>query len=337
MKKRLLNILQYLLFLGFGVFLIWWSLRKLTSEDWNDIKLAFGNARYLIILPVTLSLLASHWSRAARWNLLIEPLGYSPGIKNTYMAVLIGYLANLAIPRLGEVLKCTILSKYEKVPADKLLGTIVAERAFDAVCLVLVFVFTFLIQAKTIGNHLKVKLSEVNSHLSWNSLLFYLVAIVGMVLLLRFLLNKWTHVPVILKIKGLLTGILNGLTSIRYVKRKGLFIFHTVFIWAMYLLSVQLGLWALEETDHYGLNASLSILSTGSIAMIFTPSGLGAYPLFVQETMQLYGLRPSLGIAFGWLMWTVQFFIILLAGFVSLMLLPQLNKKKHEKHTTHTT
>src|SRR5687767_5486886 len=139
MKKRLLGFLKYLLFLGLGVFLVWWSLHQIPPEKWDDFKKAFATARYWLLVPVFFILTLSHLLRAMRWKILMEPLGYAPSLVNTFFAVMVGYLANLAVPRLGEILKCTILARYEKVPAEKLVGTIVAERAFDLVCLILIF------------------------------------------------------------------------------------------------------------------------------------------------------------------------------------------------------
>ena len=332
MNKKIRSLLQYAFFLGLGLFLVWWSLRKIEGKDWLDIRNAFLHTRYLLILPVVIALLASHLSRAIRWKILIEPLGYKPKTSNTYLAVLIGYMANLAVPRLGEVLKCTILSRYEKVPADKLVGTIVAERAFDVICLLIVFTVSFLTQADIIGAYLSTKIKELLGP-EGNSVPVTKLIIVGSIILLVIIiiwyaLKKYAHISFIQKIKVILKGIWHGLTSVRYIKSKGWFLFHTVFIWSMYLISVRIGMYALEETSIYGIKPSLSVLSTGSIAMILTPSGIGAYPLFVQETMSLYGLRFSMGIAFGWLMWTVQFFQILLSGFVAIVLLPYLNKTK---------
>src|SRR5215471_9506808 len=161
MKKKILSLLQYAFFMGLGVFLLWWSLRKLTAEQWQQTKNAIANANFWIIVPVVIALLLSHYSRALRWKILMEPLGYNTRISNTYMAVLIGYFANLAVPRLGEVLKCTVLARYEKVPADKLVGTIVAERAFDVLCLGLVILTTFFTQADLIGGYLNETLNTI--------------------------------------------------------------------------------------------------------------------------------------------------------------------------------
>ncbi len=334
MKKKVLSVLQYLLFLGLGIFLVWWSLRKVDEKDWEECKNALLNANYWYIIPVIIALLASHYSRALRWKLLMEPLGYKTRISNTYMAVLIGYLANLAIPRLGEVLKCTVLARYEKVPADKLVGTIVAERAFDLICLIIVMSITFFTQADIIGEYFG---NMINKNFGAKIALFTpgkiaLLVIILAVLVLGgvFLLKKLSHISFIQKINKIIYGIWQGLTSVRYIKNKGWFFFHTAFIWIMYLVSVQMGMWAMSETAGFGLKTSLSCLSTGSIAMIITPSGIGAYPVFIQETMAVYGVKNTIGLAFGWMMWTVQFFQILIAGFIALALLPYFNKQPKE-------
>jgi len=331
MNKKVLSFLQYFVFLGLGIFLVWWSLRKQTPAEWEANKNALLNARYWLIIPVILALLASHYSRAIRWKILMEPLGYKPRISNTYLAVLIGYMANLAFPRLGEVLKCTVLARYEKVPANKLVGTIVAERVFDVICLVIVMFITFFSQTEIIGEYLSAKVYEVlgskTGGISTTKVLLILSAIVAFFLIIWFILRKLAHISIIQKIKLLIKGVWHGLTSVRYIKNKGWFVFHTLFIWAMYLISVRIGMFALSETSDYGFKPALSVLSIGSIAMILAPSGIGFYPVFVQGTMVLYGLSAPIGLAFGLIMWSVQFFQQLLSGFVALLLFPSFNKK----------
>jgi hypothetical protein len=332
MKKKILSILQYAIFMGLGIFLLWWSLRKLSPKDWQDVKSAISGANYWVIVPVIAALLLAHYSRALRWRILMEPLGYKTRVSNTYLAVLIGYFANLAIPRLGEVLKCTVLARYEKVPADKLVGTIVAERAFDLICLAVVMAIAFFTQIDVIGHYFSTFLMDhfgsKAAHFTPVKIITILVLIGTLVLVAWFVIKRFSHVPFIQKCNQILKGIWQGLTSVRYVKHKGWFFFHTVFIWAMYLLSVQMGMWSMHETAHYGIKSSMSVLSTGSIAMIITPSGIGTYHFFVAGTMEAYGLDYSFGIAFGLLLWSVQFFQILVSGFVALILLPYLNKQK---------
>ena len=152
MSKKLFSILQYAFFLGLGIFLLWLTLRK---SDWNSIISDLSGANYIFLIPATLMLVVSHFIRALRWKILMEPLGYKPSTLNTFLAVFVGYWANLAVPRLGEVLKCTILARYEKVPADKLIGTIVAERAIDVCSLIVIMVITVFSQYNLIGGFAK--------------------------------------------------------------------------------------------------------------------------------------------------------------------------------------
>ncbi|MFY8004603.1 MAG: lysylphosphatidylglycerol synthase transmembrane domain-containing protein [Chitinophagaceae bacterium] len=146
MRRKVLQILQYLVFLSIGIFLVWWSLHKIPDEKWGEFKNSLLTANFWLFIPVFFILSASHWVRSIRWRILMKPMGYKPSLVNTFFAVMIGYLANLAVPRLGEVLKCTILAKYEKVPAEKLVGTIVAERAVDVLSLGVVFLFALIRQ-----------------------------------------------------------------------------------------------------------------------------------------------------------------------------------------------
>lgn len=147
-EENIRTILQYLLFLGLGIFFAWLSLKNLDQEKTEQIKMAFRNARHWLAIPVFLILIGSHWVRALRWRLLMEPMGYKPSRANSFFAVMIGYLVNMGVPRLGEIVKCTVLARYEKIPADKLIGTIILERMIDALTLLLVFGTTLLLQPR---------------------------------------------------------------------------------------------------------------------------------------------------------------------------------------------
>ena len=116
MVKKILSLLKYIVFLGGGLLLVWWQLHSMTDEQETQFINAFKSANYILVLPVVIINLLSHLSRSMRWKLLMEPLGYNPSLKNVFGATMVGYLANSAVPRLGEVLKCTLLAKYEKLP-----------------------------------------------------------------------------------------------------------------------------------------------------------------------------------------------------------------------------
>ncbi len=333
MKKPFVTIFQYLFFLGLGILFVWLSVRKIEAKQWEDIKAALQRARLTLFIPVVVMLLLSHLSRAVRWKILMEPLGYKPSTFNTFAAVMIGYLVNAGVPRLGEVVKCTLLSRYEKVRADKLVGTIVMERAVDVVCLSVIFLAALLFQGSIIGqfvgslfgNFFKNSAGQtsVAKIFLYTALIFFFIALV------YFLLRRFGHIDAVVKIKAVFSGILHGLQSIRFIKNKGWFLFHTLFIWAMYLFSTTLGIYAVRETAHLGIGGGLTTLAVGSVGMVITPGGIGAYPLLVSQLMEVYGLdKATIGSALGWLLWTAQTLIILIGGLVLTALFSVINKHK---------
>ena len=331
MSKRLSLLLQYTLFLGLGIFLIWWSVRNLTEEEVSQLKGALRQARYLLILPAMVMLLLSHYSRALRWRMLMEPLGLKPRAVNTYLAVMLGYFFNLLVPRMGEVMKCTLLARYEKTPVDRLIGTMVAERALDVVCLMAVIALTFLLQTDLAGDVIQTELGRVGEGFRGlggvPGVLIGLSAAAGGGWLFLQLLKRFSHIGWIAKAKGLLRGVWEGLTSIRNIRNKTAFLIHTLFIWTMYLASIYVGFQAMDPVSHLGVEPSLTILSVGSLAMIVTQGGIGAYQIAVQKSLGLYGIGAVDGLAFGWLLWTFQTVLMLVAGLVCLILLPIVNRK----------
>jgi hypothetical protein len=313
---------------------VWLTVRDITDEDWQHIKYSIKNARHWLVLPVLLLLLLSHYSRAKRWQLLMEPLGYKPSVFNTFAAVMIGYLVNAGVPRLGEVVKCTILARYEKIRVDRLVGTIVVERAVDLVCLLVVLVAALITQGSVVGGFtLQLfgnMFSNAEGELSFTKLLWFLFFLTLFFAALYFILKRFGHIDAIAKVKTFIRGIANGLASIRQLQHKGWFLFHTVFIWFLYLFSTTIGIYALRETEHLGFSGGLTTLGIGSIGMILTPGGIGAYPLLVSELIGLYGLdEKTIGRALGWLLWSAQTLIIIIGGVIFFALLLYYNKRKN--------
>jgi len=348
MKKKLLVLLQYLFFAALAAFFVWLSLKDMDSQKWAQLKDALDRANYWLLIPVLGLLLVSHWLRALRWRQLIEPMGYEPSKVNCFLGVMIGYFVNLGAPRLGEVVKCTILARYEKVPADKLVGTIVAERAFDVVCLAIVFGLTFLFQFNVIHS-LTTSTSVFHSSSSGTSSpwKWRIIAAIA-VLIVLFVIIRWKWVisrweKILETGKNIFVNIWHGLTSVRALKNKFLFFVYTVGIWCMYLLSTWFGFFAISATRHLTITDALSVLAMGSVGMIVSPGGIGAYALLVQKTVSFYDV-PAVpyGLALGWLLWFGQFLSFILFGTVSFILLPIINKKRiviatDEITTDHTT
>jgi len=331
MNKRLISILQYIFFLGGGIFLVWWQLKSMTAEQKTAFLQAFSEANYWLIIPFALLTLLAHLSRAMRWKLLMEPLGYKPALKNVFAVTIVGYFANAAFPRLGEILKCTFLARYEHIKVDKLVGTIIVERAFDFVCYLIFIVITVLIQIDVVGDYVSKTLEAIALSPGfplWAKLLI-LLGVMGLGLLfLRFLFKKFPGNKVIIFMKNFLTGILEGFKSIRNLRHRKAFIFHTLFIWTLYLLEVYIAFFAMKGTEHLSLKAACSVLTLATLAMIATPGGIGSFPIFIKETLLIYGISSALGIAFGWLMWGISTGLIIVAGLIALLLLPYMNKNK---------
>jgi uncharacterized protein (TIRG00374 family) len=339
MNKRLISILQYTVFLGAGIFLVWWQLKGMTAEQKTQFTSALRSANYWLIIPIIFMSLLSHLSRAYRWKLLLEPLDYYPKIKNVFAVTMVGYLANAAIPRLGEVLKCTFLSKYEHIKVEKLVGSILIERTFDLFCFVLFIGITVLIQVDKIGGFIKEKIASFGDKAAmplWAKGLIVLSIIMLIYFILKLLVKKYPENKTILKINNFFTGIGQGFIAIRSLKKRSQFIAHTLFIWAMYLLQIYVGFMAMEHTAELDIKAACSVLVLASFAMIITPNGIGLFPIFVMQTLILYDIDSAYGKAFGWLIWGVATSIILVVGFICLLLLPYINKQKNENNTGYT-
>lgn len=330
MQKRILSILQYVFFLGGGLFLVWWQLKSMSSADQTEFYAALQHANYWYVVPVAILSILSHISRSMRWKLLMEPLGYQPSLKNVFSVTMIGYLANAAIPRLGEILKCTILAKYEKLQSDKLFGTIIVERSFDFFCYLIFIGITVLIQIDKVSAFVEQQLigiAQAPGLPIWAKGILLLSIIAFIVWGVRQLFKKFPHNKAIVGINQFLKGIGEGFRSVKKLKKQRAFFFHTVFIWAMYLLEIYLAFLAMNGTSHLPIEAACSVLSLATLSMIATPGGIGTFPIFVMETLLIYGIAAPLGKAFGWVIWGVSTGLIILIGLLSLLAIPYLNSK----------
>jgi uncharacterized protein (TIRG00374 family) len=327
--KRIKTILQFIIFLSLGVFLIWFSTKSFTSDEINKVKELVFNAKPIVLIPCILVLVLSHYLRALRWKMLIKPLGKTPGTLNVFLAVLTGFFFNLLFPRLGEVMKCTLLGKYEKIPVDKLIGTMVAERVLDLICLVLVILLAISTQIDLVGGYAKELFDQILSkfNASPTAILLMIMILLSLAVICYIIYIKTRHSLFLIKIKNWIKGIVEGLVSIRHVENKPMFIVYTLTIWFLYLSSIRIGFYAMQDLVQLGWVPSLSILTFGSFAMIATQGGIGAYQFAVQKTLLLYGVKEVSGLAFGWLLWSVQTVMLFITGPISLLLLFTLNKK----------
>lgn len=316
-KKTLKILLPILL----GVFLIWYLYHSTTSEQrnmiWSQIK---GADPYWMGLSILIGV-SSHVSRAIRWNYLLEPMGYKPSILNNSMIVFTTYLANLGIPRSGEILRPTELATYENVPFEKGFGTIVTERIIDVIMLLLIIFISVIFQAELILGFL----NEAGFGI-YAGLAVLILGIVGLLVTIQIV--KKSSSPFAKKIKTFLSDMLSGITSIFKMERKWAFIFHTLYIWFAYVAMFYVIKFTVPELEDLGLGPLLVAFVGGAIAMTTTNGGFIAYPAFVSKSLEIFGISAVAGNAFGWIMWIAQTLMIVVFGAISFLLLPLLNRNQ---------
>jgi hypothetical protein len=318
LKKLLFTIIP----ISIGIGLIWYFLAQLSPEDKVDIIKSFKSANYWwILLSLFLGIL-SHFSRAYRWRFLLAPLGYKPRFANTFMTVLMSYLVNLAMPRAGDIARGTAISKYEKIPFEKAIGTIIAERIADVILLFFIIGIAFISQAELIKSYL------FKDGISSTLIGILLLVVLMLLAFLGYSLVQRAKSGFLLKVKKFVNGLFEGAISIFKMKNKWAFIFHTIFIWLMYVLMFYVVTFALPETTNLPFEAIIVGFVVGGLSMALTNGGLGTYPVFVASALILYNVEDNPARAFGWIMWSAQTLMVIVFGGLSFILLPIYNRNK---------
>ena len=329
MKQNTLKTLKFLSFFLLGILLFWLVYK---DQDINRIKSILSNeVNYSwIIVSVFLGLL-SHISRTIRWNLMIEPLGHKPRPLNTFLAVMIGYLMNLALPRMGEISRCGVLSRYEKIPFTKLVGTVVLERLIDVLMLLLLLVIVVITQfghlVEFLNNNPQVQ--DKLGKLMRSPILP--IALILLFLIIWVTRHKIKGSGAVKKLTGLMNQFIEGFKSIRNIKNKGSFIFHSVFIWVLYYLMLYCVFFSFEFTSHLTPLAGLTIFVLGSFGMIApVQGGIGAWHFMVIEGLSLYGIDKADGQVFALVAHGSTTIMLIVFGLVSLLVLPFINERKEK-------
>ena len=331
------KIIQLVLFLGLGIFFVWFSVKDLTSEDIEIIKVSAKgvlNPQSLFFLFLSMAFGATaHYFRALRNILLIDPLGYHVRRTTAFYSIMTCYLANLAVPRLGEVLRCTLIQRYDQVPFQKSFGTVVVDRVFDLLVFGMLFLLVIFLNkhllSKLVINEEGVTLGVwVNEKLMMLWSMKYIIAgvIIGLVVILlivRHIKIKRTNKresKIVGKIKNIAAGLWQGLISVKDLKQPYLFIIYTVAIWVFYYLGIYSCFFAFDFLQGFGFMPAFVVMIVGTIGFIIAQAGLGAYPLIVAGVLALYGVDYAQGLAAGWIGWTAQQLMVLVVGVASLIL-----------------
>ncbi|MEM8526209.1 MAG: lysylphosphatidylglycerol synthase transmembrane domain-containing protein [Bacteroidota bacterium] len=346
-KKLIVNILKALLFAGIGATILYLLYRgqnveyqlfcqeegiaeencSLLQKIWKD----FQSVNYLWIFIIIGCYTISNFSRAARWLMLIRPLGYQARFWNAFFTIMLGYFTNLGIPRIGEFIRAASMSRYEKIPTEKLVGTIVVGRTFDFIMLFTAMGLAFLLEFDTLWNYLVANfdLSAKFGGLLSSNLLGILIGVAVMSLVLFYVFKtKIQSLSIYQKGLDILKGFADGIQSIRKLERPWLFLFHTVNIWIMYFLMTYLAFFAFEPTSGLSPVAGLMIFIFGAFGFVVpAPGGMGAYQFFVTEGLAIYGINGNDAFSFANIIFfSLQIGSNVLLGLISLVALPLLNR-----------
>lgn len=330
-KSLLADIVKLVVFLGVGFFFIYWFLLKLDPSQKAAIWDSFLHANYFWVCCVMLSCLCAHFIRALRWQLLYEPLNCKPGLNNTFGAVVVTYMANLAFPRLGEVLRCALLKTSDDIAVEKSLGTVVTERCFDVLAFGVVVLIGMLFMYGQAKEWLVSALEQKAQGLPSLAMMavVLIVALVAGIVLYRMLRQRLLKYRLFSKIDKIIMGSLDGLKSIFHLRpgAVALFIIYSILIYFFYLLGGVIILQAFPETASLGFGAAFVVYLFGSVGMTISQGGLGAYPVLVMEALALYGICDTVGLAAGWLLWASQQVIVIIVGLAYLIYFSLVKKK----------
>lgn len=318
MSAGIKNILKYFFFLALGAFFLYLAFRKTELSKLMD---DFARADYGYVLASMVMGYLAFVSRGIRWNLLLAPLGKKANTWNSIHAISIGYLANAAVPRAGELARCTSLRSTDRIPVDRLFGTVVLERAIDGLMLVLLMLTTVILEFDSfIAFFDSASAREEGSSNRGLYLKIALAAVlIGGVVLLYLLRGRFRHFPAYAKVRSFWQGFKEGFRSLAKLEKRSAFIGHTLFIWVMYYLMIYVVVFALPATEHIDPSSGLFLMIVGGLGMVVpAPGGIGSYHYLVMLGMMVLGIDRADGLSFATLVHGGQFIMTIIAGLVGL-------------------
>jgi len=319
-------VIQYLFFLGVGLLLLWLGFRKLDlSEVWLDIQ----KADYGWLLFGLVFALLSHIIRAMRWNLLINSLGYKTRLSSTFYSLMIGYMANTAVPRMGEFARCGVLSKKEKIPFNSLFGTVISERVFDLLILGIILFSVIIFQLDLLGSFVYGFLVPVITKIFSNIFGIVIFSIVLLAILFTIVYLVWhfkenlKKIPFYDKIREFINGLWNGIKTIFSMRQKWLFLFYTTIIWLFYVVMVYLPFRMLPETSMLSFLDGSTVMALGSLGIVApVPGGIGAYHYITKVILtELYTVEANAAMSYATIAHAGQTILNVTLGAVSYLLI----------------
>ena len=319
MKNQLSKWLSIFIPIILGIVIIAYQYNKFTDAQISEIEGYFKNANYYYVILAVFIGFVGNAIRAYRWRFMLDHLGYKSSFANNFMAVNIGYLLNLTVPKSGEISRAVIVKKYDNIPFDKGFGTIVAERIIDIFFLLFFMLLAVVLQFNIVKAFILDKIPLQ---------LIALLSIMGIISFVAFILiYKYSKLKIVTLFKDKISGLKEGLMSVVHMEKNWNYFFETILIWGSYVLTYYVATKALPETSVLTIGAIITSFVVGSIAIAFTNSGFGAYPFLTSKVLLFYAIAEPIGTAFGWIIWTSQMLLVLILGLLSFLLLPILNRK----------
>lgn len=333
MRKKFFYALRIVVFLLVGFLLLWLVLRH---QDLHEVSSILKRADLKWAVLSLIAAVLSNVFRSWRWIMLIRPLGFQPKFANVFGGLMIGYLANLAGLRLGEISRCAVLRQYENIPVSKSFGTVVAERVVDMICIfILLFVVLMFEFGKLSGfanenifNPMGRKIQQLLSQGTLFYVILFLIAaaLIGIIYAALRWLRDSRHFE---RVRNIVRGFRDGLRSIGSLHHKGWFVFHTMMIWFMYFVMTYVCFFSFSETSGLGMMAGLSVMVMGGFGFVApVPGGLGAFEFMVTGTLLTFGMDMTTGNAFSLYLHALQVLGIMLLSAISFIMLPLHNIKK---------
>lgn len=346
-KYHIKNFLKFLVFLGIGVVIMYFVydkqseaykqeciLKGIADKDCSLIKKVYSDfihSNLFYLFGVIFLFFLSNISRAIRWKMMLKPIGINTSLNTSFHSIMLGYFANLGIPRIGEFVRAGALSRKEKVKFDKVMGTIVLDRLLDVISLMLVFILTLMISSKELINFVSnnSNLADKLHSLLTNPVIWGVFVIGIIVIIFLFKNGKVKNSFIGVKIINFIKGIVQGIKSIKSVEKPGWFIFHSIFIWLMYFTMNYVGFKAFLPTAQLGFKAAMTVFTFGSLGIVIpSPGGMGTYHFLVIEALKLFGINGSDGFSYANIIFfSVQIIGIILFGLLAMFSLNISTKK----------
>lgn len=347
MNGKLANVLKFLGFLSIGVVILTLVYRNqdaafqaqcvldgIPTDECsflNKLAADLSTVKWIWLGATLFAFLISNFFRAWRWQQLIEPLGKKVYFWNAFWSVMIGYFANLGLPRMGEVVRAGLLGRYEGIPVEKVMGTVVVDRILDVVMLLVIIGLAFFLQWETLSNFVMESRGTAEGTSGFGQLLAIGlgVLVIGVVLLVWFL-RKFSHIGFVKKITSLAKGFAEGLRSLTKVRSKPILLFNTLGIWACYFGMAFLPFFSFPPTAHLGVDAALMVFIFSALGIVIpSPGGMGSYHLMVVQALALFSIAGDDAFSFANIMFfTLQIGANVLFGIIGLIVLPMLNNGK---------